>query len=316
MKPRKIVLLSALALLEVLLVVQLLTPARGALRELRLSESPNTIVITQNSGSVTLALKSGAWVVGDAQYPADTVSAQRIAASIGDIKVLDIVAKTGNDAVLARYGLDAANAITVKALKGGTELRTLIVGKDAPTASQTYISLQGGRDIYLALGTLRSTFGMSIDELRSKVVYSVKYDDITKIAVSGPSGTWSLEKAGTPSAWSLAPEHRGSAGEPTRTAAATSTPPSLDPDKAVAWIKSLAELNAESWLADDASLPNVAPTTVTLGLGDHEVSVSIYPSGSGKDMKYVCSSSSTPYKFMMGSYEAAIFLKPLADLKK
>jgi hypothetical protein len=308
MKPRKIVLLSAIAVLIVLLVVQILTPPRGSVREMKLSEAPDTIVITHGADSVTLALKDGSWVVGDAQYPADASTAQRIAASVEAIKVLDTVAKTGDDAVLARYGLDAANAITVKALKGGKELRTLVVGKDAPTASQTYIRLQGGREIYLASGTLRTTFGVNVDGLRSRVVYSVKYDDISKIAVSGPAGSWTLEKVGSPAAWSLTSDGKQ------RSAEGISL--SIDPDKAAAWVKGLAELTADSWLADDASLPKVAPTTVTLGLGDHEVSVSIYPSGSGHDVKYLCTSSATPYKFVMGSYEAGVFLKPLADLKK
>ncbi len=317
MKPRKIALLSAIAVLIVLLVAQILTPPRGSVREMKLSEAPDTIVITHGADSVTLALKDGSWVVGDAQYPADASTAQRIAASIEAIKVLDTVAKTGDDAVLARYGLDAANAITIKALKGGKELRTILVGKDAPTASQTYVTLQGGRDIYLASGTLRATFGVNVDELRSKVVYSVKYDDISKITVNSPAGSWTLEKTGSPAAWALASdENQRSAEAVSRTATAKSSAISIDPDKAAAWIKSLAELTADSWLADGASLPNVAPTTVTLGLGDHEVSVSIYPSGSGHDMKYLCTSSATPYKFVMGSYEAGVFLKPLADLKK
>lgn len=308
MKPRKIVLLSAIAVLIVLLVVQILTPPRGSVREMKLSEAPDTIVITHGADSVTLALKDGSWVVGDAQYPADASTAQRIAASVEAIKVLDTVAKTGDDAVLARYGLDAANAITVKALKGGKELRTLVVGKDAPTASQTYIRLQGGHEIYLASGAMRTTFSVNVDGLRSRVVYSVKYDDISKIAVSGPAGSWTLEKTGSPAAWSLTSDGKQ------RSAEGASL--SIDPDKAAAWVKGLAELTADSWLADDASLPKVAPTTVTLGLGDHEVSVSIYPSGSGHDVKYLCTSSATPYKFVMGSYEAGVFLKPLADLKK
>jgi hypothetical protein len=81
-------------------------------------------------------------------------------------------------------------------------------------------------------------------------------------------------------------------------------------------VKSLAELNADAWLEESAPLPNVRPTTVTLGLGDREISVSIYPSGSGSDIKYRCTSSATPYKFVMGSYEAGVFLKPAVDLKK
>ena len=316
MKPRKIVLLSAIAVLVVLLVVQLLTPPRGSVREMKLSETPDTIVISHGSESVTLALKQGSWVVGDAQYPADASAAQRIASSIEVIKVLDTVAKTGDDAVLARYGLDAANAITVKAMKAGKELRTLIVGKDAPTSSQTYISFQGGRDIYLALGTLRTTFSTNVDELRSRLVYSVKDDDISTITVRGPSGTWAIEKTGSPAVWTLVSGNREDVEGASRTAATKSSTLSIDSDKAAAWAKSLAELNVDAWLEDNASIPNVQPTTVTLDLGDHEISVTIYASGSGDDIQYLCTSSATPYKFVMGSYDAGIFLKPLADLQK
>lgn len=303
MKPRKIALISAIAVLLCVYVVQLLTLGRGSVRDMKLSEAPDTIVVTQGANSVTLALENGSWVVGDKKYPADQRAAEDIAATIGDIKVLDTVAKIGSDAVLERYGLDAAKAIIVKALKGGEELRALTVGKDATTASQTYVSLQGGKDIYLASGSLRTTFGKSVDELRSSTVYSVKYDDMSKVTVSSPAGIWALEKSGSPAAWTIAP---GSGGAKI----------TIDHDKAAFWIKSLAELNADSWLADDASLPKVAPTTITIALGDHDISVSIYPSGSGKDPKYLCASNATPYRFVMGGYEAEVFLKKLDDLKK
>jgi len=104
--------------------------------------------------------------------------------------------------------------------------------------------------------------------------------------------------------------------EASRTASTKSSTLSIDSDKAAAWAKKPGRTQRGCMLEDNASLPNIQPTTVTLDLGDHEISVSIYASGSGDDIQYLCTSSATPYKFVMGSYDAGIFLKPLADLQK
>lgn len=315
MKTRKIVLLSAIAALLCVYVVQLATSARGAVRDIKLADKPDTIVIEQGGSSVTLVQDSGEWVMGDRKYPADSGAAKEIADAVSDVKVLETVAKTGDESALARYGLDAGKTITVKALKGGKELRSLTLGKEASTASQTYLTLNGGRDIYLAAGSLRGVFGKSADELRSAVVYDLKYDDVSAVRVSSPQGDWALQKAGSPAVWALAPR----AGAEPGAAAAVA----LDADKAAAWVKSITSLSVGSWLDDGVALPAAKPTTIAITAGGKDITVAIYPAAGGgkgkdkdKDQKFLCTSSATPYKFSLAAYSAQQFMTKLSELAK
>ena len=309
MKPRKIALLSAIAILLCIFIVQLVNSSQGSIREMKLSAKPDTILIAQSGSSVALTQVDGAWVVGDQKYPADASAVTDMINAIVDVKALDTVAKANNDATLARYGLDAGHVIAVKASKGGKDLRTILVGKDAPTYSQTYATLNGGKSIYLVSGSLHGIFGKTIDALRSTVVYNVKSDDIVKVSVSSPEGDWALAKGGTPPAWSLAPATLGtSPGLAARSV--------IDSAKAASWVQSLNQLNVDSWLPDNALLPNTRPTTVTIALNDREITVNVYASGSGKNLKYLCSSNVTPYKFTLGAYGVSLFTKRLSDLEK
>ena len=310
MKPRKTVLLSAIAVLLCVYIVQLVTSGHGAIKDIKLADKPDTILITQGTTTITLAEENGAWVVGDQKYPADQKAVDGILSAISNVKVLDTVGKTGKEAVLDRYELGKEKAITVKATKSGKDLRTLTVGKDATTSSQSYVTLNGGSNIYLVSGSLHTIFGKSANELRSSVVYSLKYDDMTKVTVGSPEGNWALEKSGSPAAWTLAPGSVGGVD------AEKNSLITVDPEKAAAWAKDLAEIDVNSWLDDSATLPDTKPTSVTITAGGKDITVTIYPSGSGKDVKYLGTSSATPYKFELGAYAGMTLTKKLGDLKK
>jgi len=302
MKTRKTVLLSAIAVLLCIYIFQLIRAGQTSVKKITLKGSPTVYTMKSAAGEAVLTSKDGKWIVGDKNYPADTNAASSISSSVKDIKVLDIVSRSAEEATLERYGLDAAQVITVTAADAsGKVLRTMYIGKESSTGSQTYVKVDSSKDIYLVSGALKNTFGKKTDDLRSKEVYSVKTDDITHIAVTSDNGSWELDKSGTPAVWSV------SAGDRSIT---------LDTDKTNGYVGQIADLNVDSWLDDSQTLPAKATATAVLTAAGKQITVTIYTEGTGDKAKYYGTSSETPYKFTLAQYNANKYSKKLDDLKK
>ena len=204
---------------------------------------------------------------------------------------------TGGDAVDERYEIDKANAIVVKAYKGNELVRTLTIGKASSTGSQSYVTLDDKKDIYLVSGTLRDTFKKDVAALRSKSVYTVDSSDLTAVSESMGSTVLSIVKSGDPAAWTAS----GGAA-------------SVDAEKAASWAASLATLNADSWLDDDFVLPPVSESVTVITAGGKAITVSVYKEGDGEEVKYYGTCSETPYKFSLSRYSAGKYLKTAADI--
>jgi hypothetical protein len=306
MNNRKTVLLSAIALLLCIYIVQLVRVGGTSVKNITLKDTPTVYSMKTANGEVSLTCtKDGKWIVGTQNYPANDNLATAIRDAIKNIKILDTVSHSDSEAMLERYGLDTAQAVTVTASDAdGKALRTVIIGKESSTGSQTYIKIGSGRDIYLVSGSLKNTFGKSVSDLRNDEVYSVKDEDISHVAVASADGNWELEKSGTPAVWSVASGNKGI---------------TLDTEKTASFVSSLATLNVQSWADDNTVLPETGGVTMTLTAADKQISVTLYKIGNGKDDKddkYLGTSTSIPYKFYLAKYAADKYMKKLDDLKK
>jgi hypothetical protein len=286
--------------------VQLIRAGSTSVKNITLKDTPTVYSMKTATGEVLLTCtKDGKWIVGAQNYPANDNLATSIRDDIKNIKILDTVSHSDSAATLERYGLDTAQAVTVTASDAdGKVLRTIIIGKESSTGSQTYIKIGSGKDIYLVSGSLKNTFGKSVGELRSDEVYSVKDSDISHVAVSSAEGKWELEKSGTPEVWSIASGNKSI---------------TLDTEKTASFVSSLATLNAQSWADENTVLPENGGVTMTLTAAGKEISVTVYKIGNGKDDKddkYLGTSTSTPYKFYLAKYAADRYMKKLDDLKK
>jgi len=301
MKARKTILLSAIVVLVAIYAAQLVNEKRSSIKKFILKTAPASYTITSGPNSVVLAGTNGKWTVGDRKYPANENQVTTISNAVTSIKVLYTVSRSDAESVLERYGLNKEKAITVTASSAdGKVLRTITVGKESTTGSQTYIRLDGGRDIYLVSGSLKNTFNKTVDDLRTREVYNVKTEDITRIGVTSPDGNWELNKSGTPAVWSV-------------TGSKSSV---LDTEKVSSWVNSLPVLNADSWADETTAVPEKGGTVVTLTVAGKPVSVTVYTIGEGDKAKYLGTSSATPYKFYLSKYSADKYLKKLSELKK
>ena len=297
MSKRKIILLTACVLLLGIYIAQLASSLRSSVKNKTLGADPDKLTIENAGTLIELAKSDDGWTVGERRYKADTNTIDGLVNAVKNIRVLDTVAQTGSDAVDERYEIDKANAIVVKAYKGNELVRTLTIGKTSSTGSQSYLTLDGKKDIYLVSGTLRDTFKKDVAALRSKSVYTVDSNDLTAVSESMGSTVLSIVKSGDPAAWVAA---GGSAN--------------VDAEKAASWAASLAVLNADSWLDDDFILPATNESVTVITAGDKAITVSVYKEGDGDDAKYYGTCSETPYKFSLSRYSAGKYLKTAADM--
>ena len=297
MSKRKIILLTACVLLLGIYIAQLASSLRSSVKNKTLGADPDKLTIENAGTLIELAKSDDGWTIGEKRYKADTNTIDGLVNAVKNIRVLDTVAQAGSDAVDERYEIDKANAIVVKAYKGNELVRTLTIGKASSTGSQSYLTLDGKKDIYLVSGTLRDTFKKDVAALRSKSVYTVDSNDLTAVSESMGSTVLSIVKSGDPAAW-----------------VAAGGPANVDAEKAASWAASLAVLNADSWLDDDFILPAANESVTVITAGDKAITVSVYKEGDGDDAKYYGTCSETPYKFALSRYSAGKYLKTAADM--
>jgi len=301
MKTRKIILLSAIVLLCGVYVLQIALGGRDSVKILKLADKIDTIVIATGTGSspLTISKDGDKWILGDKKYPADSSLVEGMAAALGEIKTLGTVSGSGD---YERYGLNEEARLTVTASKGGKVLRTVAVGKNASTAQQCYVLLDGGKSVQLVSGNFKETFGKDLATLRNRLVWSIPTEGITRVDVAS-SGTpaFALAKAGTPAAWVVAsPDSAKNFA--------------LDADKASAWALLFATVTADSFAPDGTAVPEKPFETFTVTGAGKTVTFNLLAKEG--DARYLCSSSESPYPFYLSAAIGEKFVKTYKDFGK
>lgn len=286
---RKTVLLSAIAVLALVFVLQLSLGQPAGIREFVLETAPDTIEISGGqAGSVRLVRDGDGWVITDERYPADTAA---VSAMVSALETVRAPGRVSGDPDSGDFGFDST--VTVAAYSSGKTLRTLHAGKVSANALQTYCRIDDSDDVYLVSGNLRSIFDRTVNSLRDKTVYTLQSETIERAEFRGAEGepVWLLERVGTPAVWRLA----GSEETP-------------DAEKTAAWIRSVASLRVQDHAPEGFALPDTVLGTLTLAAGGKTVSVTVHEKDAETGM-YVCTSSELPWAFHVSSYTGERLLR-------
>ena len=305
MKPRKIILLAGCAVLLCICIVQMITSASDKVKIFEFSDEPDEIVLEKPDETLTIVKNGEDWLLGDKKYPANGSSIDDMINSLKSIKALDKVASANSEAAVLRYDLNKEKAVTAIAKKGGKVLRSVTVGKDATAGSQSYITIDGGKDVYLATGNLRGAFSKSVDELRSRAVLTLDKTAISSVSISPADGTeWSLSRSGEGMDinWNIS----GAEVE-------------VDPEVAKTWLESLATFAAAKWCEEGETHNGEKIVSAKIVCSGKTVSIDLYKESSDSDdgnVVYYGNCSETPYTFELASYAAQKLLKKPEDLTK
>ena len=164
---RKVVLLVAIVVLLLIYVLQVAFSHKTNVRTLYTEGEVDRVEVIKADELLYSLVKVGdgedeVWTVGG--EAAREWSARGIVNAISEVKLLGVATKSQSDD--ERYGLSEESTLVVKALSGGEVLRTLYVGKLSATGSQTYVRVDDDKTVYVAQGSLRSTFEVTADDLK------------------------------------------------------------------------------------------------------------------------------------------------------
>jgi len=303
MTKRKITLCSVAGVLLVIAIIQSIVLNKNPVKTVKLSAEPDSLIIKNADKTVSLKSNGSVWTVGDGSFEAKKTEIDSILRLVKEIKILDSVGKTGNELLEERYKLSDGKSIVVSVKKGESVLRTIFIGKTTSTSSQTYVTLDGKKEIFLVSGNYRSAFEKDENSFRSEYVYELDEGKVKWVSSTANGTTLKIEnlaKVGEEEKWNFAN---------------SSSEKEIDNDKAINWVQSVATLKVNSWLSDDETLPAKKVASVQIGLEGETVFVEIYSKKDG-DSEYIGTSSRTVHKFELSEYNAKKFLKTFDDLIK
>ena len=224
-----------------------------------------------------------------------------------NIKALDKVASLSSAAPVTKYEFDEDNAIKVTFSAGDKVLRTFTLGKDATTGIQCYATVNGTNDIYLVDGDYRNIFDKTVDQVRSKTVYSVQSVDISSVSVTRPSEeTWAVSRTGDAEnlVWNISGANI-----------------TLDAQKSADWLNSFNALTTTKWHGKTDDIGGEPYIAVQIGTTSGVIIVETYivpanPEDQGSSNLYYAKCNKSPYWFEIPSYNMSKFQKTPEDLQK
>lgn len=307
MKTRKIVLIAADLILLVVGIVQIILANRTTVKVFTFDEEPDTIVMEKYDGNFNIVKDGDKWFINSEKYEAVNASIDNMISNARYISALDKVAKLNNDAVRNKYEFDESNAINVTVSAGGKVLRKFTLGKDASTGIQCYATIDGSDDIYLVNGDYRNVYDKSLDQLRSKTIYSVDSVDISSVSIT-PAGqsTWTVSRHGDAedTVWSV-----------------SGTNITLDASKAAEWLNSFNTLITSKWHGTSDDIGGEPYIHAEVGVTGKNIRLDINivpadPEDEGSSNLYYAKCSESPYWFEIASYNVSKYQKTPEELQK
>lgn len=321
---QKIVLLALAAILLCVYILQVSVGGKSRTQTLTLKEEVTSITIYTGSDSakaINVTRDGDKYTVSNADgsesYDAMPTASESLFDSIREMHILGNAARLSSSNE-ERFGLDANSRITVQAKAGDKMLRSLQIGKNSSTGSQSYLTIDDSSQILISSSSLHTIFSVTMDSLRSKDIYSVPEETITQISVDSYDGSFTISKSSLPKADAGTEEGQGmSINESQWTLTGSSeegTLPQLDQDAANEWAVYVSTLNASSWVDEKTFNQNVIQkgrlsfisNGITYSLQFFEID--------GDENQMLCSSNITPYRFYLSKYTAQKFLRKLSDI--
>lgn len=305
MKTRKLVLIVADVVLLAVCLVQFILSARDTTKYFTFKDEPDSLEILTPQETISLYKEGEDWFIGEKKYPASMSMVDSYISAIKNIRALDKVGSIANGNNVERYELTDSKKTIVTAKLGDKVLRTIEIGKTAVSSSQCYMTVDGGKDIYLVSGGVNDTFDTSVAAARTTIVLNLNSDEITGVAITDAEDkTWSLSRMGNGDdvVWNV------SGGEI-----------ELDEGKANVWLTSFASLSTRDWYAEDSVLEGTRAVSarITYNLKDIKLEFFALPKNNEKDLQqYYGTCSETPYRFKVDEKTVKQYLKPLEELAK
>lgn len=137
------------------------------------------------TGDATMELRKidDTWYVEPGRFKADESRVKPMVDAIRNLTLTALVSEAGND---HRYDLDDEKRIRVRAFTGDREIRTVDIGKAAPSHQHTFVKPAGDNRVFHARENLRSRFERGRSDLMDKTVLTLNRADVNRIEIVRP----------------------------------------------------------------------------------------------------------------------------------
>jgi len=256
---------------------------------------------------VVLNKSKKGWTVTDKKFPANPDEIKQILGTLRQIKLSALVSEAKD---LARYELDDTHAVKVKALADKKVLRSVIIGKTAPSNNHTFIYLDDkDRTVYQANGNFKNQFDKAVADFRDKKVLGFDSDSVKKVTLDKQGKTITLVKAPAPKKPELerdeAKENLTAEKTVSKEAIWKNKDGSVVDQKTVSdLLSSLSKLECQAFMDDDqaARLKGKKPSCKISLENDKTFVLNLFDKNNDQDMEGSC--SYTPDAFTLTGYKA------------
>jgi Domain of unknown function (DUF4340) len=246
--------------------------------------------ITNKGKAFILEKKDGQWRIAPQGWPADEAKVKGVVDIIAGLKVTALVSETRS---YARYELDEASRISVKAWRGEKLARAFDIGKSAATHQHTHVHLADDANVYHARENFRNRFDRSASDFRDLSVMDFAADDIQTAQLEAGGKKADLARQ------AVKGETADSKDEPAKTEWRLADGQPADPAGITGLVGSISRLNCEAFIIGQSpeDFKNPIYTIVLTGKKTHRLEIF---SPTGKDAEnFPAISSDTPYPFTL-----------------
>lgn len=273
--------------------------------------------ITRDKTAIVLNQKDDQWHIEPAEYPAD---AGKIKDMLNALENLELTALVSESRDYSRYELDADQKINVKAWQGANLRLDFDLGKIAPSFRHTFVRPAGEERVFHAQGNLKSSFDVSLDQLRDKSVLAFKPADIQQVEIF--TDQQSLAFSRTPVPVEVTPQEAGKPEAEKKEASSQPAPKLVwqaadgQPANETALnqlLSTVSNLRCEKFI-DDRKKEDYTSPLFTLRLeGVQEYSLAIFSKAGDNDTAYPAVASGSDYPFQLSESHVKRIMKPPAD---
>ncbi|WP_300674334.1 DUF4340 domain-containing protein [Desulfoluna sp.] len=136
--------------------------------------------IKTESDTLLFEKEGEGWIVDIEGFPGKKEEVLKRVQTAAEISLTALVSESES---YRRYDLSPDKAKTVQLFQGETLLRTVIMGKAAPSLGHTFVTLSGDKNIYHAKGNFTSQFTTDPEPFIDKSVFSFSPTDVTSLAI-------------------------------------------------------------------------------------------------------------------------------------
>lgn len=266
--------------------------------------------------TIELKKKDGAWVIGPKDYPMDANRIKDILDTIDALKLTALISESKN---YARYDLNPAKKLTVKAWSGKTPVREFDIGKTAPTYQHTFVKLAEDPNVYHARGYFRTRFDKSVEDFRDKAVLSFNKVEIKEVDIIKDNDKYVVTRktaAEDKDDKTAKAEKTDADAGIKKTEWQTTVGKPVEPEKLDSLLSTLSDLECDGYV-EDARKENFKDPIFAVTLkGAKDYTLKVFPKLKEDADEYPAVSSGNPYVFLLSDNRVDYFKRTVAEEKK